>query len=117
MFVASNGPMACPSQTAGEISRWAADTRYLDNLYEEFGVAVELDGQAAHPVRDTWRDIHRDNASCRSRHRHLALQLGGRHGAGPAEVAAEIARFSGGDGWTGRPTSLRPGCPAPSRRP
>jgi hypothetical protein len=36
--------------------------RYLDNLYEEFGVAVELDGHAAHLVHDRWRDVHRDNA-------------------------------------------------------
>jgi hypothetical protein len=25
-------------------------TRYLDNLYEEAGVAVELDGRVAHPA-------------------------------------------------------------------
>ncbi|HWG61140.1 MAG TPA: type IV toxin-antitoxin system AbiEi family antitoxin domain-containing protein, partial [Streptosporangiaceae bacterium] len=37
--------------------------RYLDNLYEDFMVGVELDGRAAHPTADRWRDIHRDNAS------------------------------------------------------
>jgi hypothetical protein len=36
-------------------------TCYLDNLYQEVGVAVELDGQAAHPVEDRWSDVHRDN--------------------------------------------------------
>ncbi|HUZ27409.1 MAG TPA: hypothetical protein VMV07_26970 [Streptosporangiaceae bacterium] len=37
-------------------------TRYLDNLYEDAGLAVELDGQAAHPIEDRWADMHRDNA-------------------------------------------------------
>ncbi len=36
-------------------------SQYLDNLYEPFGVVVELDGSAAHLVEDRWRDIHRDN--------------------------------------------------------
>ncbi|MGH3395252.1 MAG: hypothetical protein ACRDPO_11230 [Streptosporangiaceae bacterium] len=36
-------------------------TCYLDNLYGEAEVAVELDGQATHPVEDRWLDIHRDN--------------------------------------------------------
>jgi hypothetical protein len=37
--------------------------RYLDNLYEEFGVCVELDGTAAHPEDEQWRDKRRDNAN------------------------------------------------------
>lgn len=36
--------------------------RYLDNLYGDYRLAVELDGQAAHPVAERWRDIHRDNS-------------------------------------------------------
>lgn len=36
--------------------------RYLDNLYQEFGLGVELDGQAYHPAEDRWKDIGRDNA-------------------------------------------------------
>jgi very-short-patch-repair endonuclease len=35
--------------------------RYLDNLYEEARLAVELDGQAAHPPEQHWADSHRDN--------------------------------------------------------
>lgn len=41
-------------------------TIYLDNLYEPFGVVVELDGRADHLVEDRWRDIHRDNSNARS---------------------------------------------------
>lgn len=36
-------------------------TRYIDNLYEEARLAVELDGQAAHPPEQRWDDSHRDN--------------------------------------------------------
>jgi very-short-patch-repair endonuclease len=38
-------------------------TRYLDNLYEEYDLCVELDGQAAHPAEGRWRDTRRDNAN------------------------------------------------------
>ena len=37
-------------------------TRYVDNLYEEASLAVELDGNASHPPEQRWADSHRDNA-------------------------------------------------------
>jgi hypothetical protein len=36
-------------------------SQYLDNLYEPYGLVVELDASAAHRAEDRWRDIHRDN--------------------------------------------------------
>jgi hypothetical protein len=36
--------------------------QYLDNLYQDWGLGVELDGQAFHPAEDRWQDIGRDNA-------------------------------------------------------
>jgi hypothetical protein len=33
---------------------------YLDNLYQEYLVCVELDGKAAHPDSEQWRDRRRD---------------------------------------------------------
>lgn len=36
--------------------------RYLDNLYDDALLAVELDGRAAHPAEQRWADSHRDNA-------------------------------------------------------
>jgi hypothetical protein len=33
---------------------------YLDNLYEEYQVCVELDGSAAHPAGEQWGDKRRD---------------------------------------------------------
>jgi hypothetical protein len=79
---------------------------YLDNLYEEFGLAVELDGLASHQAETRWDDIHRDN--------HFA-------GAGiitlrynwadvtqrPCQVAAEIALTLRRRGWTGTLRSCR----------
>jgi very-short-patch-repair endonuclease len=38
-------------------------TEYRDVLYEGYGVAIELDGRAAHPGDTRWRDIYRDNAA------------------------------------------------------
>ena len=34
---------------------------YLDNLYEAYGLCVELDGAVAHPASEQWRDKRRDN--------------------------------------------------------
>ena len=36
---------------------------YRDVLYDEFALAVELDGKLAHPDDKRWLDIHRDNAA------------------------------------------------------
>jgi predicted transcriptional regulator of viral defense system len=76
--------------------------RYLDNLYEEFGVAVELDGRAAHLAGDRWRDVHRDNASA-----GLGIITLRYNWADVTEracdVAAEIAAVLHQRGWPGRP--------------
>lgn len=37
--------------------------RYLDNLYEDYLLCVELDGTAAHPADEQWRDKRRDRAN------------------------------------------------------
>jgi hypothetical protein len=37
-------------------------TRYLDNLYNGYGLCVELDGQQAHPDHRRWDDQRRTNA-------------------------------------------------------
>jgi hypothetical protein len=41
--------------------RQRTGNRYLDNLYEDYLVCVELDGTAAHPADEQWRDKRRDN--------------------------------------------------------
>ena len=83
--------------------------RYLDNLYEEFGVAAELDGRAAHPAQERWRDIHRDNASAGLGIITLRYSWADvtEHAC---EVAAEIATVLQRRGWLGRPRPCGPQC-------
>jgi hypothetical protein len=54
-----------PRAKRQSVSEVGGRTRYLDNHYREFGVAVELDGHAAHPPDARWQDIRRDNASAK----------------------------------------------------
>lgn len=37
-------------------------SRYLDNLYEDYRICVEIDGTAAHPAAEQWRDKRRDRS-------------------------------------------------------
>ena len=91
--------------------RHSSGTRYLDNLYEEYDLCVELDGFAAHPAEGRWRDTHRDNANLVQGTQTL------RYGwpdvtEHRCQTAAEIAAMLRRRGWTGtlRPCGL--GCPA-----
>jgi hypothetical protein len=40
--------------------RQATGNRYLDNFYPGYGACVEIDGTAAHPADEQWRDKNRD---------------------------------------------------------
>jgi hypothetical protein len=48
-----------PAQRQARI-RQATGNRYLDNLYLEHSSCVEIDGSAAHPEDEQWRDKKRD---------------------------------------------------------
>jgi hypothetical protein len=87
-------------------------TEYLDNLYEAFRLAVELDGRAAHPVAGRWSDIRRDNLSAVSG--LVTLRYGWADvTTRPCAVAAEVAAALQARGWPGRPTPCGPHCPIP----
>jgi very-short-patch-repair endonuclease len=84
--------------------------RYLDNLYEQFRVGVEIDGTAAHPADEQWRDKRRDNANAVLgivTLRFGLLDLGDRR----CQTAADVAAVLRMRGWTGdaRPCT-RPTC-------
>jgi hypothetical protein len=51
-------PAATRQAQTGRIPR----ARYVDNLYEAAGLAVELDGQIAHGIQQHRADLRRDNA-------------------------------------------------------
>jgi hypothetical protein len=83
--------------------------KYLDNLYQEYGVCSELDGTAAHPADEQWRDKRRDNANLVGgivTFRFGLLDLGDRRCQTAADVAAVLRRR----GWKG---IARP-CPRPA---
>jgi hypothetical protein len=90
--------------------RQATGNKYLDNLYEEYGVCVELDGTAAHPTDEQWRDKRRDNANTFSglvTLRFGLLDLGGQR----CETAVGVATVLRRHGWLGSPHPCRtPGC-------
>jgi very-short-patch-repair endonuclease len=82
---------------------------YLDNLYEGFGLAVELDGLGTHPAEVRWRDIHRDNYFAGSgivTLRYSWADVVSR----PCEVAREIAQVLRRQGWPGTPRRCCPAC-------
>ena len=73
---------------------------YDDVLYGDFGLVVELDGRAAHPVEQIGRDLIRDNvAAARG---DSVLHYGWDLAAGePCRVAAEVAAALRKRGWRG----------------
>lgn len=84
-------------------------SQYLDNLYEPYGIVVELDGSAAHPVEDRWRDIHRDNFFARLGIQTLRFSWADvtRRSCGVAVGISDVLR---GRGWDGYPRPCGPGC-------
>ena len=84
---------------------------YLNNLFDEFALAVELDGLGAHPAEARWQDIHRDNHFAGSGILTLRYSWADIT-ARPCQVAAQIAQVLRIRGWTGTPRSCRPGCQA-----
>lgn len=89
--------------------------RYLDNLYEPYGVCVELDGTAAHPEDEQWRDKRRDNANLFGgivTFRFGFPELGDHR----CESAAFVAGVLRSHGWPGTPYACRrPSCSLPPR--
>jgi hypothetical protein len=64
---------------------------YRDVLYDQYAVAVELDGRAAHPGDQRWPDIRRDNAAAAGG--ILTLRYGWFDVTErPCQVAAQVAQ-------------------------
>jgi len=73
-------------------------------------VCVELDGTAAHPADEQWRDKRRDNAN--TLQDILTLRFGFRDlDEHRCETAAAVATLLSRRGWPGSPRLCgRPGC-------
>jgi very-short-patch-repair endonuclease len=79
--------------------RQSTGNKYLDNLYEGYWVCVELDGTAAHPADEQWRDKRRDNVNAVAGLETLRfglLDLGDRR----CETASAVASLLHRHGWT-----------------
>ncbi len=89
--------------------RHGTGNRYLDNLYEEYGVCAELDGTPAHPADEQWRDKRRDNANAVNgivTLRFGFLDLGDRR----CETGHAVATLLRLRGWAGSPRACHPDC-------
>jgi hypothetical protein len=102
-------PHGLPGGTRQALARRGSHNAYRDQLYEAYGIALELDGRVAHPGDRRWDDIRRDNAAAANR--IITLRYGWADVAvRPCEVAAEIAQVLLSRGFAGaRPCSPR--CP------
>jgi very-short-patch-repair endonuclease len=103
-------PHGLPAARRQARVRQPTGNRYLDNLYEDYGVCVELDGTAAHPADEQWRDKRRDNANAVAGIITLRLgllDLGDRR----CETAAAVAALLRRRGWPDFPHSCsQPTC-------
>jgi hypothetical protein len=107
-------PHGLPRAIRQARNRSGSQSRYLDNEYRRYGLVVELDGRAAHPVEARWLDIRRDNASAAA---DLATL---RYGwadvtALRCRTAGEIAAVLQLRGWPGRLRPCEPHCAAVRR--
>jgi len=105
-------PHGLPSARRQARVRQETGNRYLDNLYEEYGVCVELDGTAAHPADEQWRDKRRDNWNL-VQNDIVTIRLGVRDlGVAACRTAHDVAARLRLSGWPGLPHPCRtPTCP------
>lgn len=83
---------------------------YRDVYYEEYLLAVELDGRLAHPDEERWRDSRRDiQAGAQGVYtaRYSWRDIYGH----PCETALLQAQILKQRGWTGAPIPCSAGCP------
>lgn len=84
--------------------------RYLDNLYRDHRLCVELDGRQAHPDDQRWRDQQRVNAI--TAEGLTILRYGWTEvDRRPCETAAQVATVLRNLGWPGSARPCGPGCP------
>jgi len=103
-------PHRLPASTRQARVVLAGRTSYRDVLYDEYGLTVELDGDAAHPGDARWLDIARDNAAAADglvtlRFSYWDVTLT------PCLVAAQVSRALCARGWPGPPRRCSADCP------
>ena len=82
---------------------------YLDNVYETYRVCVELDGRAAHPAGERFRDFRRDNAGAADG--IITLRYGWADVTGsPCRAAGQVAAVLAQRGWEDVARRCGPSC-------
>lgn len=106
-------PHGLPAATRQARMSGRGGSRYLDNLYEGYRACVEIDGTAAHPAAEQWRDKRRDRRNSVDK-RVETIRVGFldlRDQQSRCETAADVATWLSGRGpRTGHPCA-RQGCP------
>jgi very-short-patch-repair endonuclease len=85
---------------------------FLDNLYDDYGLCVELDGREAHPDDRRWLDIRRSNAVAEegiTTVRYSWSDIDRR----PCQTAAQVGAALRRRGWTGSIRRCGPACRLP----
>lgn len=106
-------PHGLPAAERQARVRQQTGNRYLDNLYENYRACVEVDGTAAHPEDEQWRDKLRDRWN--SVHEKIETVRVGfldlRDTRSQCETAADIAMWLSGRGPSVGHPCARPDCP------
>jgi very-short-patch-repair endonuclease len=85
---------------------------FLDNLYDDYGLCVELDGRQAHPDDRRWLDIRRSNAVAEegiTTLRYSWTDIDRR----PCQTAIQVGAALRRRGWTGSIRRCGPVCRLP----
>lgn len=84
--------------------------RYLDNLYRDYGLCVEVDGAQAHPEDQRWNDLHRVNTLAEQGFavlRYGSTDIDRRS----CQTAGQIGSLLSQRGWDGTLRPCSPTCP------
>jgi hypothetical protein len=100
-----------PRATRQVKRRHGSKSTYIDNLYEQYDVCVEVDGATAHPAGERWRDVRRDNVNtaCGTATLMFGWPDATQHRCQSAIQVADTLRRRG---WKGTLRPCSPCCPA-----
>jgi very-short-patch-repair endonuclease len=90
-------------------------SRYLDNLYQDYALCVELDGLQAHPDEQRWQDLRRINSIAESG--KTVLRYGWTDvDRRSCDTALQVGSVLQHQGWRGSPLACGPTCAVAARR-
>jgi hypothetical protein len=106
-------PHGLPTAVRQARVQQGSGNRYLDNLYQDYLLCVEIDGTAAHPADEQWRDKRRDRWNL-VYEKIVTLRVGFLDLVDQprrCETAAEVARALSDRGPAVGHSCRNPGCP------